>query len=123
MIYLNNNREAQSVYIPKRNDSPGLDFPIIGLLDIRSTIDNATYRMNVQIGMNHAGYYAVSLTLPSGVQSGEYEYALYMVRVGHDPLEMARGLCTIWPDTVGPEGLEYAQHESAAEWEQYDNEQ
>lgn len=123
MIYLNNNREAQSVYIPKRDDSLGVDIPLIGRLDLRSTIDNVTYRMNVRIGMNHAEYYGVSLTLPSGVQSGEYEYNLYEIRVVADPVEVAAGLCTIWPDTVGPDGLEYAQHESGAEWEQYDNEQ
>lgn len=119
MIYLNNNREAQSVYIPRRNDSVGADFPLIGRITLRSTIDNVTIRVSARIGLGVAGYYAVLLTLPSGIQSGEYEYTLGTIRDS----EFAAGLCTIWPDTVGPDGLEYAQHESAAEWEQYDNEQ
>ena len=91
MIYLNNNRQRQPVYIPKR-------------------------------GSPSRKYYLVTFTLPEGVQAGEYEYALYPIRLGQTPEQMAKGVCIIWPEVNGPVGVEYQEHGDEPTFKQYDNE-
>ena len=124
MIYLNNNRQTQSVYIPKRGADGwqvvGLD--IICRMAFRSTVDNTTFSVNAREESPSGKYYLVTLTLPEGVQAGEYEYALYPVRLGQTPEQMAKGVCMIWPEENGPVGVEYQEHGDEPTFKQYDNE-
>lgn len=72
MIYLNNTTDAQVVYIPRDTDlsgtlqltarsTVGLDIPITATM-----VDLKVHRL----------CYALALTLPEGITTGEYEYTL-----------------------------------------------
>lgn len=123
MIYLNNNRQAQSVYIPRRSGGyGGTDFSFVVRLALRSTVDNTTYTVTGSAGSPSGAYYLVTLTLPEGVQSGEYDYALYPITLTPNPDPVARGVCMIWPEAEGPAGPEYMQYGGEPTFKQYDNE-
>lgn len=123
MIYLNNNREAQSVYIPKRTGGYGGDsLHYIMRLVIRSTVDNTTFSVNAMGTRPSGAYWLLTLTLPSGVQSGEYDYVLYPVSLTPNPDPIGKGVCMIWPDSEGPAGLAFDEYGGEPTFKQYNNE-
>lgn len=122
MIYLNNIRTQQKVYVPNRSGAMN-NISAIGVFSIRSMVDNTVYEIGASVTYESRLYYSASLTLPEGVQSGEYEYILYRGLIGTRLTKLGEGVCVIMPGTVGPSGPAYEQHETGAEWEQYDNEQ
>lgn len=123
MIYLNNNRQAQSVYIPKRTGGYGGDsLHYIMRLVLRSTVDNTTFSVNATGTRPSGAYWLLTLTLPSGVQSGEYDYVLYPVSLTPNPDPIGKGVCMIWPDSDGPAGPYFQQYGEEPTFKQYNNE-
>lgn len=123
MIYLNNNRQAQSVYIPKRTGGYGGDsLHYIMRLVLRSTVDNTTFSVNAMGTRPSGAYWLITLTLPEGMQSGEYDYVLYPVSLTPDPDPVAKGVCIIWPDSKGPAGPAFDEYGGEPTFKQYNNE-
>lgn len=73
MIYLANTTDAQVAYIPRDTDHTGtLSF------SLKSTVDLATpYVTATVLDLNvFRTVYAVAVSLPEGIQPGEYKYKL-----------------------------------------------
>lgn len=113
MIYLDNTSIQQTVYVPRR----GLDgYTVSASLRLVSTIDLTEYVVAVQDQSVSGQYFLVSLALPSGVQSGEYEYAVLNNR---DEV-IAQGVCEVRPAPLGPHPLEYDTLDTPQEFRQYE---
>lgn len=113
MIYLDNTSIQQTVYVPRR----GLDGNTVSAsLRLVSTIDLTEYVVPVQDQSVSEQYFLVSLALPQGVQSGEYEYAV-LNNLGK---VIAQGVCVVLPAPLGPTPLEYDTLETTQEFQQYE---
>lgn len=123
MIYLNNNRQTQSVYIPRRSGGYGSNnFPVVMRIVLRSTVDNTTYSVNVRGTIPSGAYWLISLKLPDGIQSGEYDFVLYQVTLTPNPDPVAKGVCMIWPEEEGPAGPAFMEYGDEPTFKQYNNE-
>ena len=73
MIYLNNTTDAQVAYIPRDTDFTGTLS-----LKLKSTVDLDTpYQSATVLDLNvFRTVYAVAVSLPEGIQGGEYQYEL-----------------------------------------------
>ena len=72
MIYLNNTTEAQVVYIPRDTDFSGtLQFTARSTVGLDIPISATMLDLRV-----HRLCYALAVTLPEGIATGEYEYTL-----------------------------------------------
>ena len=73
MIYLANTTDAQVAYIPRDTDFTGtLSFSIKSTVDLTKPYTPATVLdLNV-----FRTVYAVAVSLPEGIQAGEYQYEL-----------------------------------------------
>ncbi len=72
MLYLKNRTDAQMLMIPKYMTASGENLSLL----LKSTIDKVSLSLDVTDEGSSALYYMVSVTLPNGVQTGEYEYTL-----------------------------------------------
>lgn len=109
MIYLQNTTESQVLFIPRAitpGNNPPLVFKAVNTIDLSLEINQEV------IDLQTSGqYYNIAVTLPSGVQSGEYEYNL----IG-DGLILASGLLVIG------ENFSPSEYNKDITYEQYETE-
>ena len=105
MVYLLNQSGAQAVLIPKPATVSG-DLA----MTLRSTVDNSTPVDATVIDLAVSRlYYYVAITLPDGIQPGEYEYVL---TAGMDTV--ASGIAVI------RDSAPVVQYEKTIQYEQYE---
>lgn len=108
MIYVQNKADAQYVFLPKELAGEGALS-----LSIHNTTTLKDYDLgNVADDGGSALYYRILLSLPEGLDNGEYEYALEQsgVKVGTGIIKIGEG------------GESTEEYNSDIEYEQYENE-
>ena len=108
MLYLQNIRESQEIYVPRQTTASGtLKFYLVSTIDLDTKVNQI-----VQDSGASSGYYIISVTLPAGMPDGEYEYTL---RGGPDKI-LSSGLLI-----VGGYASQDSQYNKEITYEQYEN--
>ena len=108
MLYLDNTTDPQTVLIPREVDARAAVLD----LELRSTVTQRVYPLNVTSARDGHHYWAVRFSLPEGMEDGEYEYT---ARVGVNAV--ASGLAV-----VGDYSDEKTIYNKAITYEQYTTE-
>ena len=106
MVYLINHPVAQAVLLPKPFTAPAGDMK----LTLRNTV-NQTEPVDaavIDLAVSRL-YYYVAITLPEGMQQGEYEYTLY-----------AGGVIAATGIAVLREEVAPVEYDNPIEYEQYE---
>ena len=107
MLYLQNTQEAQTLLVPKNGTIPEGDLTFTA----KSTIDLAT-EMDIQVVDLEisALYFHLSVIVPEGCPTGEYEYSVQV-----DDQILSTGLLVVGEFTRP------GQYEKPIEYEQYES--
>lgn len=108
MIYLQNTRESQEMFIPRNGDTPQGDL----LFRAKSTIDQVVEINQAVTDLQTSDlYFHLSLDLPADLPNGEYEYTLLSGKI-----PVSSGLLVIGEYTKPSE------YNKAIQYEQYETE-
>lgn len=108
MLYLQNTKDAQVLFVPKNGTIPSGDL----VFKAKSTIDLETEVNQVVIDLQTSGlYFRIAVSLPEGIPDGEYEYSL---QVGD--VRVASGLLVVG------ENFRPSEYDKETTYEQYETE-